>query len=177
MSQGSVLFRFQLDVSDVDRSFYDKLDFRLAQHASESLPFLLTRMLAYSLNVEEGLLFSPKGLAEPNDPCLSSDDPRGGKKLWIEVGSPSVRRLHKASKASKKVKVYTYKNPENLLREVEGEKIHKGDQIEIYSLNPALLESLAAVLERDNTWSIYRDQDSLLVTVGEETFASEIRRI
>lgn len=176
MSQGSVLFRFQLDVSDVDRSFYEKLDFRLAQHASESLPFLLTRMLAYALSIEEGLAFSAKGLADPDEPCLSSEDPRGGKKLWIEVGNPSARRLHKAAKAAKLVKVFTYKNPDLLLREMEGEKIHKSEQIEIYALDPALLEHLAGVLERDNAWSIYRDQESLLVSAGESSFASELRR-
>ncbi len=50
MSQGTVLYRFRLHLSDVDRSVYEELDFRLALHPSESLAFLLTRMLAYALN-------------------------------------------------------------------------------------------------------------------------------
>jgi uncharacterized protein YaeQ len=174
MSQGAVLYRFRLDISDVDRSVYEKADFRLALHASESLPFLLTRMLAYALNLEAGLAFSAKGLAEPEEPCISSEDPRGGKGLWIEVGNPSARRLHKAAKAAKKVKVYTYKNPEALLKEMKHEKVHRLEEIEIYSLTAEFLAELEALLGRDNEWSIYRDQGSLMITVGEDTIEGEL---
>ncbi len=170
MSQGAVLYRFRLDVSDIERSVYETLDFRLAQHKSESIPFLLTRALAYALNVEPGLEFSAKGLAEPDDPCMSSQDPRGGIGLWIEVGSPSARRLHKAAKAARKVKVYTYKNPEPLLRELEAEKVHNGEQIEIFSLKAEFLEELESALERDNEWNLIRDQGTLTIHVGEKTF-------
>ena len=174
MSQGSVLYRFRLDISDVDRSFYETLDFRLAQHASESIPFLLSRMIAYALNFEDGLNLSLKGLADPDEPCMSSEDPRGGKKLWIEIGSPSARRLHKAAKAAKKVKVYTYKNPEPLLKELEAEKIHHAEQIEIFSINPEFLTKLEAILHRDNEWSLLRDQSSLMISAGEDSIQGEL---
>lgn len=169
MAQGAQLFRFRIELSDIDRSVYETLDFRLAQHPSESIPFLLTRAIAYSLNVEPGLEFSPQGLCEPDDPCISSEDPRGGKKLWIEVGNPSGRRLHKAAKASKLVKVYTYKNPEPLLREMVAEKVHNAERIEVFSLAEDFLAALEQVLERDNEWSLVHDQGSLLVSIGEET--------
>lgn len=174
MSQGAVLYRFRLDLSDVERSVYDTLDFRMALHASESMPFLLTRMLGYALNVEPGLNFSAKGLAEPEEPCISSDDPRGGKDLWIEIGNPSTRRLHKAAKAAKRVKVYTYKNAELLRREIQQDKVHNADKIEIFSLSPEFLTELESVLDRDNEWAILRDQSSLMVTVGEDTFNGEL---
>jgi uncharacterized protein YaeQ len=161
----------------VDRSVYEALDFRLALHPSESLSFLLTRMLAYALNIEPGLEFSPKGLGEPEDPCLSSEDPRGGKKLWIEVGNPSARRLHKAAKASKAVKVYTYKNPEPMIREIQAEKVHQGGGIEIFALAPDFLAELEALLDRDNAWSLLRDQGSLLITVGDQTIQGDLRRV
>jgi uncharacterized protein YaeQ len=172
-----VLYRFRLDLSDVDRSVYETLDFRLALHPSESFAFLLTRMIAYALNVEPGLEFSPKGLGDPEDPCLSSDDPRGGKNLWIEVGNPSGRRLHKASKASKCVKVYTYKNPDPLIREIEAEKVHRGDAVEVYALAPEFLEELETLLDRDNAWALLRDGESLMITAGDQTLQGDLRRI
>jgi uncharacterized protein YaeQ len=170
------LYRFRLNLSDIDRSVYESLDFRLALHPSEAHSFLLTRMIAYALNVEPGLEFSAGGLSEPEDPCLSSDDPRGGKKLWIEIGNPSARRLHKAAKASKTVKVYTYKNPEPLIREMKAERVHNNESIEIYALAPDFLSELEARLDRDNSWSILRDQDSLMITIGEETLQGDLRR-
>lgn len=174
MSQGAVLYRFRLDLSDIERSVYEKLDFRLAQHKSESIPFLLTRAIAYALNVEEGLEFSAKGLGEPDDPCISSQDPKGGIGLWIEVGNPSARRLHKAAKAARRVKVYTYKNPELLLRELEAEKVHNAEQIEIFSLAEDFLAELEEALERDNEWSLVRDQGSLAVHVGEQSYEGSL---
>ncbi len=174
MSVGTQLYRFRIQLSDVDRSVYDELDFRLAQHPSESRAFLLTRMFAYCLNLEPGLAFSAEGLCEPDDPCLSSDHPRGGKDLWIEVGNPSARRLHKAAKAAQRVKVYTYKNPEALLREIETGDVHRADQIEIFSFAPEFLASLEEILARDNQWNILRDQGALTVSVGEEVFLGEL---
>lgn len=176
MSQGSQLYRFRLELSDIDRSVYEPVDFRLAQHKSESIPFLLTRAIAYALNVEPGLEFSAGGLSEPEDPCISSQDPRGGVALWIEIGNPSARRLHKAAKAARRVKVYTYKNPEPLLREIVAEKVHNAGQIEIYSLAEAFLRELEGALERDNEWSLLRDQGSLTVHIGERTIEGALER-
>jgi uncharacterized protein YaeQ len=176
MPPSTHLYRFRFDLSDVDRSLYEQLDFRLAQHPSETVSFLLTRAIAFALNVEPGLDFSKEGLCEPDDPCISSPDPRGGLGLWIEVGNPSARRLHKAAKAAKRVKVYTYKNPESLLRELEKEKIHNLEQIEIYSLDTEFLGELEAMLERDNEWNLIRDQDSLMVSAGERSCQGTLAR-
>lgn len=49
------LYRFRIDLSDVTRGTYETLDFRLAQHPSESAAFLLTRMLAYALTCSPAL--------------------------------------------------------------------------------------------------------------------------
>lgn len=176
MSPPVQLFRFQLSLSDIDRGAYEELDFRLAMHPSESHAFLLTRMLAYALNVQPGLEFSAKGLAEPDEPCLSMPSDRGGLALWIEVGSPSARRLHKASKAAAQVKVYTYKNPEALLREIEAEGVHNAAKLEIFSLAPDFLEQLQARLAKDNSWAVIHNEGSLTVNIGEESMAGELRR-
>jgi uncharacterized protein YaeQ len=175
MSHGTNLYRFRLNISDIDRAVYDTIDFRMAQHPSESIPFLLTRMLAYTLNFTDGLAFSTKGLSEPEEPCISSDAARGGKELWIEVGNPSARRLHKAAKAANHVKVYTYKNVDALLRELQSEDVHNGDKIEIYSFAEDFLTSLEAILDRDNQWEFYRDQQSIMISVGDESVGGDLQ--
>ena len=86
MAHPSTLHRFRLDLSDVDRGVYEKLDIRVARHPSESEPFLLSRVLAYALNYEADLSFSKEGLGTPDEPCLSISDPGGGFRLWIEIG-------------------------------------------------------------------------------------------
>ena len=174
MSQASVLYRFHIDLSDITRSKYEQLDFRLAMHASESFPYLLTRMFAYVLNIDPQLEFSSEGLANPDDPCISHKDSMGGYHLWIEIGNPSAKRLHKAAKASRRVKVYTYKNPKGLLNELETGNIYQPDKIELFSLAPEFLETLENLLDRNNRWSIVHDHNSLMVNVGDQSVVGEI---
>ena len=101
------LYRFQIELSDIPRGIYETLDFRVAQHPSETLPYMLTRVLAYALNTQDGLTFAPTGLHDPDAAAISIDSPNGGFQLLIEIGSPSARKLHKATKMARLVKVYT----------------------------------------------------------------------
>jgi uncharacterized protein YaeQ len=172
----SSLHRFRIELSDVDRGVYESLDFRVARHPSESSPFLITRVLAYALNAQEGLEFSPGGLSDVDEPALRITDNQGGHRLWIEIGNPSARKLHKAAKAAKEVKVYTYKDPELLLDEIARNKVHQANRIAIYSLAPKFLDQLAATLERDNAWGLVHTEGSLTLTVGDQAIAGELRR-
>jgi uncharacterized protein YaeQ len=169
----ATIYRFHLNLSDIDRSVYESLDLRLALHPSESISYLLTRLIAFALNVQPGLEFS-KGLSDPDEPCISSEDPKGGKDLWIDIGNPSARRLHKAAKAAKRIKVYTYKNPVPYLKELENEKIHNLDKIEIFSINPDFFTSLEGVLEKNNEWTLLRNQGSISINIGDESYSEEL---
>lgn len=173
-SHSVVLYRFRISLSDVERSVYEELDFRMAMHPSESFPFLLSRMFAYILNYQEGLAFSAAGLSEPDEPCISSPDPMGGFSLWVEVGSPSARRIHKATKSARKVRVYTYKNPQALLGEIKADEIYNIEKLEIFSLTPDFLEALEQVLVRDNAWSVIYNDGTLTVNIADETIVGQV---
>lgn len=168
------LYRFQIELSDISRGVYDTLDFRVAQHPSESTPYMLTRVLAFALNTQEGLTFSPTGLHDPDASAISIDSPNGGHELLIEIGNPSARKLHKATKSARKVKIYTYKNPESLMTEIRNEKVHRAEEIEVFSLAPSFLTELADVLKRDNRWAILFDEGTISVQVGEKSIAGEL---
>ncbi len=176
MAHPSTLYRFRIDLSDVDRGVYEKLDFRLAMHPSESHQYLLTRVLAYVLNFEEALNFSSGGLSDPDEPCLQITELNSGIRLWIEIGNPSARKLHRAAKSSKLVKVYTYKDPEVLLADIQANKVYNAERIEIYSLAPKFLDRLTETLDRDNSWNILYSDGSLSVTAGDFSETVELIR-
>ncbi|MBC7693566.1 MAG: YaeQ family protein [Methylotenera sp.] len=176
MAPPSTLYRFRIDVSDVDRSVYDTLDFRVAMHPSESMPFLLTRVLAFALNTQEGLEFTPGGLGNPDEPCIRIAGAQGGYQLCIEIGNPSTRKLHKAAKASKLVKVYTYKDAEHLLREIAADSVYQADRIEVYSIPMKFLERLAQSMQKDNSWSLIHTDGSVTVSSGDHSEQCEIQR-
>jgi uncharacterized protein YaeQ len=173
MSHGSTLYRFKISLSDSERDLDESLDFRLSRQASESVDYLLTRVLAYTLSYERGLEFSG-GLATPDEPSIWSRDAQGGCQLWIDIGNPSARRMHLASKASERVKIYTYKNPEGILIEAKGQEIYQAQKIEVFSFDRNLISGLEGILARDNSWNVIIDQGEVIVVRGEDSFMSPI---
>lgn len=175
MAIPSTLHRFKIRLSDVDRGLYETLDLRVARHPSESVPYLLTRVLAYALNVSEGLVLTD-GLCNPDEPALLQRDLTGKIVAWIEVGNPSARRLHKAAKTAASVRVYTYKSVAILQQELSGEPIHRSEAIELFSFPPAFLDALGQTLGRDNAWELLHTDGELSVTVADRAIHGEMGR-
>jgi uncharacterized protein YaeQ len=146
----------------------------MAQHPSESMPYLLTRLLAYVLNFHEDLTFSPTGLHDPDAAAMNIPEMNGGFKTLIEVGSPSARKLHKATKSAREVKIYTYKNPMSLIEEIKAEKVHRASEIELYSLSPSFLSELEPFLKRDNRWDLMFNDGTITIQIGETTLNGEL---
>jgi uncharacterized protein YaeQ len=172
-----MLYHFEINLSDVDRGLYQTLDFRLSQHPSENGLYLLTRALAYCLSYQDNLEFSPTGLADPDVPALQAQSPMGGVALWIEIGNPSPKKLHKASKASDRVVVYTYKNPDLIVREVASENVHRAEKILIYAFEQKFLEGVEAVLKKNNRWSLLHQEGHLDLSTGEQNFSTDMRQM
>lgn len=169
-----MLYRFQIELSDIDRGKYESLDFRIALHPSETLVYLLSRVFAYCLSYDEGVEFSAAGLADPDAPALLKLGLHNSVDLWIEIGNPPTRKLHKATKTAKQVRVFTYKNPEVLKSAIVEDKVHRGDGIEITALPSAFLENLATKLDKLNKWTLVVQQGQVDVTVDNETFVMQL---
>ncbi len=163
MALAAKLYRFKIELSDVEKSSYQSLDFRVAQHPSETLSYLLTRVIAYSLSYEDGIEFSAAGLSDPEAPTLRVANHMGDTKVWIEIGNPSAKRIHKASKAAPKVKIFTYKDPQVLLNEMATEQIHRRNEIEIYSIPAAALDRLAEKIKKENRWTLIFMDRTLMI--------------
>jgi uncharacterized protein YaeQ len=175
VAQSATLYHLQIDLSDVDRNVYQALDLRVARHPSESMRYLLTRVLAYCLCHEEGIAFS-RGLSTTEEPAVWVKDLQGNLRLWIEVGTPSPERLHKASKGAPRVVVFTQHDPTLLQRAVRGQTIHRAESIEIFALPPAFLDALEAVTDRNCRWVLVHTGGELYVTVGTETITGAVTR-
>jgi len=175
MAAGATVYHLQIDLSDVDRGVYESLDLRLARHPSETMRYLLTRVIAYCLLYEEGIAFS-KGLANTDEPALWIKDLQGNMRGWIEVGSPSPERLHKASKASPKVVVFTQHDPALLKKSVQGTRIHKVEAIDVFAVPGAMLDELDSLTDRNAKWVFVHTSGEIYVTVGENSVTGQITK-
>jgi uncharacterized protein YaeQ len=168
MALSATVYNFDIQLSDVDRGVYETLALKAARQPSETEEYLVTRVLAYCLEYTEGIEFT-KGLAEPDTPAIVARDLTGALRLWVEIGSPDAERLHKASKASPRVVVYTYKDPGPLLRQLAGERIHKSESVEIHAIDRSLVDALVARLDRRTSLGLAVTERHLYVTLGPET--------
>jgi uncharacterized protein YaeQ len=178
MAQQATVYRFNVQLSHVDRGVYDTLDLRMARHPSETERFLLTRLIAYCHLVEEGLEFSKGGLSSPDEPALSIKSLDGRQLAWIEIGNPSAERLHKAAKACKRVVVVTHHDVALLLNEVSGKKVHRVEEIEVIALEPSFLDRLARHIgDRGCAVEVTISEGELYATAGGEAIQTTLRKV
>lgn len=173
----AMLYRFQIELSDIDRGVYESLDFRVSQHPSEALSYLLSRTLAFALSYQSNLEFSPKGLSDPDGPALQVKNDNGVIETIIEIGNPSPRKLHKLMKAVKQVIVYTYKNPRLLINEIKSNEVHRSEEIEIYPLDPKILLDLENHLQKNNLWSMLIQDGRLNIEIPSHSFTMELKKL
>jgi uncharacterized protein YaeQ len=148
LALSATVFSFDITLSDTDRHVYEQLSLKVARHPSETDEHLWTRVIAYALEYTEGIAFSKGGLSDTEEPAITIRDLTGSLRGWIEIGAPSADRLHKASKASPRVVLYTQKDPRILLRGYEGAKVHRAESIAVWAVDQELLEGLSARLDR-----------------------------
>jgi uncharacterized protein YaeQ len=176
MALTATLYTFDVQLSDVDRNVYETLSIRAARQPSETEEYLATRVLAYCLEYTEGITFT-KGLAEPDVPAVEVRDLTGALKAWIEVGTPDAERLHKASKASPRVVVYTFKDPANLLRQFDGTRIHRAEAIALYAFEPAFIASFVERMTRRTSVELAITERHLYLTIGDTTLDSPVKSL
>ena len=175
MALGATIYTFDIDLADSDRAVYQALNLRVAQHPSETPDYLLTRVLAYCLEYAEGIAFS-KGLSDPDEPAISVRDLTGARQVWVDIGLPEPDRLHRASKAARRVAVYTHKDPAQWAGKLADAKIHRADKLAVYAIDRPWLARFVGRLERRMAFSLARSEGEIYLTVGDITSQTVLAR-
>jgi uncharacterized protein YaeQ len=174
MALTATMYHVTVTLSDVDRNVYTQLDLRLARHPSESLRYLATRLMAYCLSYEEGMSFSRGGLSTPDEAPIEVRDATGALEAWIDIGSPSAERLHKAAKAAARVALYTCADLAALRRDVAKNTVFRAADIDVWCLAPEFVAVVEECLTRTTNLELVRTEGHLYVTVGDRSFAGTL---
>jgi uncharacterized protein YaeQ len=143
----SILHRFEVHLSHVDRGIEQSLTISAARHPSETRERLWLRVIAWLWQWEEGITFGP-GLCEPEAPDASVASPRGGYSLIVRVGKPEPERIDRevARNTGARVAVL-FESPrrmESFLEEVRSSVLTRAGKAEMAAVEPAFLTELAA---------------------------------
>ena len=174
MALTATMHKFDIELADSDRGVYKTLELRVARHPSEGGAFLLVRVLAYCIEYAEGITFSKGGISSVEEPAISIHDLTGQRLVWIEVGAPSADRLHRASKATARVALYTDRRLDLLRTSLAGERIHRAEKLLVTVFPQAFLRDLEAKLERNMRWDVSIGDGHLYVTSGGVSFDAEL---
>ena len=91
MALTATLHHFGIQLADMDRGVYADFALRVAQQPSETGVFMLVRVLAYCLELEDGIALT-EGVAATDEPAVVVRDLTGRIIHWIEVGAPEAER-------------------------------------------------------------------------------------
>ncbi|MBE0598404.1 MAG: YaeQ family protein, partial [Desulfuromonadales bacterium] len=153
MALQATIYRATIELSDLDRALYQRLEATVARHPSETGERLVARLLAYALCYGEDLNFS-KGISAGEEPDLWSKEPDGRVREWIEVGLPDPDRLRKASRHAERVILVASGSGLNRWLDQHLGKLSPLGNLTIIALDPPFVARLAERLQRVITWSL-----------------------
>ncbi len=107
MALKATIFKAELQIADIDRSYYQAHSLTLARHPSETEQRMMVRLLAFALHADERLLFG-RGLSTDDEPDLWLKNLHDEIELWIELGQPDEKRVRKTCARARNVIIYTY---------------------------------------------------------------------
>jgi len=173
MAAGATIHTFAVQLADVDRGAYDDFTLRVALHPSETVPYMVTRLLAYCLEFEEGIAFS-EGISSTDEPAVLVRDMTGTITAWIEVGAPDAARLHFGSKLAGRVAVYTHRDPAKVSAAWAGKRIHNSSDIVFRSFDAGFVDAAVAAVERRNTMTLSVTEGQLYLELNGTILTSEL---
>lgn len=175
MALPATIYRATIELADIDRGLYEKLETTVARHPSETSERLVARLFAYALYYNEDLSFT-KGIAAADEPDLWTKEPDGRVREWIEVGLPDFERLRKVSRHAEEVVLIASGNASGFWRWQEQmlPKLAIINNLTILAIEPAFVAQIVPLLQRAINWSLTITEGSIYLTIGKETLESTL---
>jgi uncharacterized protein YaeQ len=124
-------------------------------------------------DVDRGV-YEKGGISATDEPPIAVRDPTGALLAWIDVGSPAAERLHKATKAAKRVALYTHADLSLLQREASSHTIHKVEGIAVWRFDASFLDEIGAFFGKTTKLELVRSDERLYVTVDGRVIESPL---
>lgn len=169
MALKSTIYKLELQLSDLDRHYYQRHALTIARHPSETDERMMMRVIAFALNADEALEFG-KGLSADDEPDLWRKDLTGAIEQWIEVGLPDEKRLRKAAGRTDEVLVYAYGGrTAELWWEENRSALGKLAKLAVFNLPADQTQALASSVTRTMQINVTIQEGELWLVIGDQT--------
>ena len=146
------ILKATLNISDLDRNYYQEHKYTIAHQPPETGIYIIARILALALNAHERLE-NTKGTDTKHEPAIWQKDLTGAIESWIEIGEADEKRMRKACSRAKHVIIYTYKEGSSAIWwDNKRSKLNLLKNLSVISLPAQALDDLASMIERTMEW-------------------------
>ncbi len=176
MALKASIFKINLDISDIDRHYYQSHSLTIARHPSETDLRMMVRIIAFALNAHDELAFT-KGLSTQDEPDLWNKSLSDEIELWIDLGQPDEKRIRQACGKAKAVRIYCYQSRQakTWLQAIES-KISRFEHLQIISLPDEQVEQLTEFVNKNMSLQISIQDGEVFVScdAGQVTVVPEV---
>lgn len=177
MAIKSTVFKADLQISDMDRHYYQSHSLTLAQHPSETDERMMVRLLAFALNADEQLTFGA-GLSADDEPDLWHKDLTGAIEKWIDVGLPDEKFLRKACGRASQVLLYCYGGRTvDIWWERSKKDLLKLDNLSIYVVPQETSQLLAQMAQRTMQLSCTIQDGEIMLADDSHTLHTRVEQL
>ena len=169
MAQKATIFKAELQITDMDRHYYQDHQLTIARHPSENDERMMVRLLAFALNASDSLQFT-KGLSTEDEPDIWRKSLSGEIELWIDLGHPDEKRLRKACGRAKRVIIYNYQERSgDTWWEQHVNRLTRFDNLSVFSFDDATVTALGEMAQRSMRLQCTIQDGQALLTNGEQS--------
>jgi uncharacterized protein YaeQ len=148
MALKATIFKAELNISDMDRGYYQTHSLTIARHPSETDERMMVRILAFALHAHPALTFT-RGLSSDDEPDLWQKSLSDEIELWIDLGQPDEKRIRKACGRAREVFIYTYSGSSaEIWWEQNRDRLRRFDNLSVIDLPLETSQALAGLAQR-----------------------------
>ena len=148
MALKSTIHKAEIQITDMDRNYYQDHALTIAQHPSENDTRLMVRLLAFALHASESMQFT-KGLSSDDEPDLWQKSLSDEVEVWIDLGHPDEKRMRKACGRAQQVILYTYQHRSSVVWwEQQQNKLNRFNNLTVIHIEEPAVHGLGQMAAR-----------------------------
>jgi len=148
MAIKSTILKAEIQITDMDRHYYQDHQLTIAQHPSENNTRLMIRLLAFAFHASEFMQLT-KGLSTDDEPDIWQKSLSNEIEVWIDLGHPDEKRIRKACGRAQDVIIYTYQHRSSQVWwEQQQKKLHRFQNLSVHHIDEASAQALSQMAAR-----------------------------
>ena len=173
MALTATMYRFAVQLSDVDRGVYETFDLPIARQPSETAEYMLTRVLAYCLEYTEGIALT-EGVASGDEPAVLVRDLTGRITPWLQAGAPDADRLPRGRTPARPPALPRHPGPTPRPHPPPAPPTPGPRPHPPHSFGRGFIERVAAILPRRAALSLTITERQLYLDVDDQSFSTTV---